>query len=125
MAYTSLMDMFDGGGAGRSGATFQGGGLLSALANRFAKPIGSQRRNSENLSNMINQLQSGTMSNASIREDDFSGLQREEIPISELFLDDITFEEFETFAKPIFLERGVEPSFDIMMKAYINYLNRP
>tara|TARA_B100000035_G_scaffold305642_1_gene306703 strand:- start:42 stop:419 length:378 start_codon:yes stop_codon:yes gene_type:complete len=125
MAYTSLIDMFDGGGAGRSGATFQGGGLLSLLANKFAKPIGFQRRNSENLSNMINQLQRGTMSNASIRQDDFSGLQREEIPISKMVLDDLTFEEFEERAKPVFQERGVDPSFDIMMKAYINYLNRP
>ncbi|BAQ90239.1 hypothetical protein [uncultured Mediterranean phage uvMED] len=125
MAYTSLLDMLDGGGAGRSGSTFQGGGILSSLANAFAKPIGSQRRTSNNLSNMINQLQSGTMSDGSIRQDDFSGLQREEIPISELILDDISFEEFETFAKPIFIERGIEPSFDIMMKAYVNYLNRP
>ena len=125
MAYTSLLDMFDGGGAGRSGSTFQGGGILSALANAFAKPIGSQRRMSNNMSNMINQLQSGVMSDGSIRQDDFSGLQREEIPISELFLDDLTFEEFEERAEPIFLERGIQPSFDIMMKAYVNYLNRP
>jgi hypothetical protein len=125
MAYNSLLDMFDGGGAGRSGSSFQGGGLLSSLANAFAKPIGSQRRTADNMSNMIKQLQSGTMSDASIRQDDFSGLQREEIPISELILDDISFEEFETFAEPIFIERGIEPSFDIMMKAYVNYLNRP
>lgn len=125
MAYTSLLDMFDGGGAGRSGSTFQGGGLFSVLANAFAKPIGSQRRASNNMSNMINQLQTGIMSDASMGQNDFSGLQREAIPISELFLDDITFEEFEEQATPVFLERGVEPSFDIMMKAYVNYLNRP
>lgn len=125
MAYTSLLDMFDGGGAGRSGSTFQGGGILSALANAFAKPIGSRRRMSNNLSNMIDQLQSGTMSDGSIRQDDFSGLQREEIPISKLFLDDLTFEEFKEQAEPVFARRGVEPTFDIMMKAYVNYLNRP
>lgn len=125
MAYTSLMDMFDGGGAGRSGATFQGGGILSALANTVARPLGARQRQSNNLSNMIRQLQTGEMSNSSIRQDDFSGLQREAIPISKLELDDLTFEEFQERAKPIFLERGVEPSFDIMMKAYVNYLNRP
>ena len=32
-------------------------------------------------------------------------------------MDQRFFEEFETFAKPIFIERGIEPSFDIMMKA--------
>ena len=53
MAYTSLLDMLDGGGAGRSGSTFQGGGILSSLANAFAKPIGSQRRTSNNLSNLV------------------------------------------------------------------------
>ena len=42
MAYTSLMDMFDGGGMGRSGDTFQGGGILSQIANMVASPIGSQ-----------------------------------------------------------------------------------
>ncbi len=125
MAYTSLLDMFDGGGAGRSGSSFQGGGLLSSLANAFAKPIGSQRRAADNMSNMMKQLQTGTMSNSSIRQDDFSGLQRDPIPITQFELDDLSFEEFEERAKPVFQERGVDPSFDIMMKAYVNYLNRP
>ena len=34
-SYTSFGDMFDGGGPGRSGGPFQGGGLLSAVANAF------------------------------------------------------------------------------------------
>ena len=132
MAYTSLMDMFDGGGAGRSGATFQGGGLLSALANRFAKPIGSQRRSSENLSNMINQLQSGGMSNKSIPNiidmtgevTDVSGVGiPEKINVSEL--DDISFKEFSELALPVFEEKGVTPSYDDLIRAYVNYLNRP
>ena len=132
MAYTSLMDMFDGGGAGRSGATFQGGGLLSALANRFAKPIGSQRRSSENLSNMINQLQSGGMSNKSIPNiidmtgevEDLSGVGiPEKINVSEL--DDISFKEFSELALPVFEEKGVTPTYDDLLKAYVNYLNRP
>ncbi len=33
MAYKNLLDMFDGGGMGRSGDTFQGGGILSEIAN--------------------------------------------------------------------------------------------
>lgn len=132
MAYTSLMDMFDGGGAGRSGATFQGGGLLSALANRFAKPIGYQRRTSENLSNMINQLQSGGMSNKSIPNiidmtgevEDLSGVGiPEKINVSEL--DDISFKEFSELALPVFEEKGVTPTYDDLLKAYVNYLNRP
>jgi hypothetical protein len=126
------MDMFDGGGAGRSGATFQGGGLLSALANRFAKPIGSQRRSSENLSNMINQLQSGGMSNKSIPNiidmtgevEDLSGVGiPEKINVSEL--DDISFKEFSELALPVFEEKGVTPSYDDLLRAYVNYLNRP
>ena len=132
MAYTSLMDMFDGGGAGRSGATFQGGGLLSALANRFANPIGYQRRTSENLSNMINQLQSGEMANKSIPNiidmtgevTDVSGVGiPEKINVSEL--DDISFKEFSELALPVFEEKGVTPSYDDLIRAYVNYLNRP
>lgn len=39
--YTSLRDMFDGGGPGASGDTFQGGGLLSDWANwRGFRPLG-------------------------------------------------------------------------------------
>jgi hypothetical protein len=40
--YTSVKDMFDGGGPGASGSTFSGGGVLSAAANAAGiKPIGS------------------------------------------------------------------------------------
>jgi hypothetical protein len=42
--YLNLIDMIDGGGAGRAGDTFEGGGLLSALANAFAKPYGYEDR---------------------------------------------------------------------------------
>jgi hypothetical protein len=41
--YTSFRDMIDGGGAGASGSQFQGGGLLSLLANLFATPLGSEQ----------------------------------------------------------------------------------
>jgi hypothetical protein len=40
--FTGLMDMLDGGGAGASGNKFEGGGLLSALGNLFAKPLEAQ-----------------------------------------------------------------------------------
>jgi len=40
--YVDFLDRFDGGGAGRTGDSFQGGGLLSALANIFATPYGSE-----------------------------------------------------------------------------------
>jgi len=36
--YISFADRFDGGGAGQSGARFEGGGLLSDIANMFATP---------------------------------------------------------------------------------------
>lgn len=42
--YLNLIDMIDGGGAGRAGDTFEGGGLLSALANAFANPYGYEDR---------------------------------------------------------------------------------
>lgn len=42
--YTSIKDMFDGGGAGQSGAKFEGGGILSAAANAVARPAGSRDR---------------------------------------------------------------------------------
>jgi len=38
-----FIDMINGGGAGRSGDVFEGGGILSALANAIATPYGSQR----------------------------------------------------------------------------------
>lgn len=42
--YISFMDMLDGGGAGRSGPSFEGGGVLSAAANALARPAGSRER---------------------------------------------------------------------------------
>ena len=41
--YSSFRDMIDGGGAGAAGDRFQGGGLLSLLANLFATPLGSEQ----------------------------------------------------------------------------------
>lgn len=40
---SALIDMINGGGAGRSGDTFEGGGILSLLANAVAQPYGSVR----------------------------------------------------------------------------------
>lgn len=37
--YINQRDMFDGGGPGKSGDKFEGGGLLSAIANMIAKPL--------------------------------------------------------------------------------------
>lgn len=42
--YTSFTDMIDGGGPGQSGPQFEGGGLLSAVANAVARPVGSRER---------------------------------------------------------------------------------
>lgn len=42
--YKGLMDMIDGGGAGRSGDRFEGGGLLSLLANELFRPAGYEDR---------------------------------------------------------------------------------
>jgi len=40
--YVDFLDRFDGGGAGQTGNSFRGGGLLSALGNIFATPYGSE-----------------------------------------------------------------------------------
>jgi len=40
--YIDFKDMFDGGGAGKMGDTFQGGGLFSLIANMIADPYGSK-----------------------------------------------------------------------------------
>ena len=40
--YVDFLDRFDGGGAGQTGNSFQGGGLLSALGNLLANPYGSE-----------------------------------------------------------------------------------
>lgn len=39
----AMIDMINGGGPGRSGDRFEGGGILSALANILARPYGSVR----------------------------------------------------------------------------------
>lgn len=44
MDYKGLLDMIDGSGPGRAGQQFEGGGLLSAIANMVATPYGSQDR---------------------------------------------------------------------------------
>jgi hypothetical protein len=81
---------------------------------------------------MINQLQSGGMSNKSIPNiidmtgevTDLSGVGiPEKINVSEL--DDISFKEFSELALPVFEEKGVTPSYDDLLRAYVNYLNRP
>jgi len=41
--FTGLLDMIDGGGAGKSGDKFEGGGLLSMLGNLFMKPMQAQQ----------------------------------------------------------------------------------
>ena len=43
-SFTGLKDMFDGGGAGKSGAKFEGGAGFSDIANKFGRPIGSRER---------------------------------------------------------------------------------
>jgi hypothetical protein len=42
--YQGLLDMIDGGGAGAVGNEFEGGGLLSMIANAIATPYGSSDR---------------------------------------------------------------------------------
>jgi hypothetical protein len=39
-----LLDMIDGGGMGRAGQRFEGGGLLSDIANALARPAGYMDR---------------------------------------------------------------------------------
>lgn len=40
--FLSFLDMIDGGGAGKVGGEFQGGGILSEIANMIATPYGSE-----------------------------------------------------------------------------------
>jgi hypothetical protein len=47
MAYLSLRDMFDGGGAGKSGDTFQGGPFSGMLNTMGVKPLGYYARQSK------------------------------------------------------------------------------
>ena len=41
---SAMMDMINGGGAGRAGQQFEGGGLLSMLGNVLAQPYGAEAR---------------------------------------------------------------------------------
>lgn len=45
--YETFLDMLNGGGAGRAGQRFEGGGLLSEIANIFARPYGYEERLSQ------------------------------------------------------------------------------
>lgn len=74
--YTSLIDLIDGGGAGRSGERFEGGGLLSILANALTRPYGYEDRlrdrksdTAETITDVINEITEGRMANA--RQDQF------------------------------------------------------
>jgi hypothetical protein len=51
--YQGFGDMVDGGGAGQSGQSFEGGGLLSMIANMIAKPRGSQQRQQEQMGGLL------------------------------------------------------------------------
>jgi hypothetical protein len=51
--YQGFGDMIDGGGAGRSGQSFEGGGLLSMIANMIARPRGSQQRQQEPMGGLL------------------------------------------------------------------------
>ena len=42
--FLNFADMFDGGGAGATGSEFEGGGILSMIANMLATPLGSKDR---------------------------------------------------------------------------------
>jgi len=42
--FLNFVDMFDGGGAGATGSEFEGGGILSMIANMLATPFGSKDR---------------------------------------------------------------------------------
>jgi len=41
---SAMMDMINGGGAGRAGQQFEGGGLLSMLGNILSQPYGAEAR---------------------------------------------------------------------------------
>lgn len=46
--YKNLRDMFDGGGAGKSGPKFEGGGVISDLGNLLFDPLGSRNAQYQN-----------------------------------------------------------------------------
>ena len=51
--YQGFNDMIDGGGANASGQSFEGGGLLSMIANMIATPRGSQQRQQESMGGLL------------------------------------------------------------------------
>jgi hypothetical protein len=51
--YQGFNDMIDGGGANASGQSFEGGGLLSMIANMIAKPRGSQQGQPEPMGGLL------------------------------------------------------------------------
>jgi len=126
MAYTNILDMFDGGGMGRSGDTFQGGGILSEIANMVASPIGSQdnvlKRKNETgraIGNAVKILNNSGNNFAPLRRERFKDIAQ----VTEL--GNVSFDEFKELAMKEFAARGEEPTFQQMMDAYLNYLSRP
>ena len=124
--YTSLLDMFDGGGMGRSGDTFQGGGILSEIANMIASPIGSKdnvlKRKNETGRAIGNAVK--ILNNSG---DNFTPLRRKRFrDIAEVTeLGNVSFDEFKELATQEYASRGVEPTFEQLISAYLNYLSRP
>jgi hypothetical protein len=51
--YQGFNDMIDGGGKGASGQSFEGGGLLSMIANMIASPRGSQQGQPEPMGGLL------------------------------------------------------------------------
>jgi hypothetical protein len=51
--YQGFNDMIDGGGANASGQSFEGGGLLSMIANMIASPRGSQQGQPEPMGGLL------------------------------------------------------------------------
>jgi hypothetical protein len=51
--YQGFNDMINGGGANASGQSFEGGGLLSMIANMIAKPRGSQQGQPEPMGGLL------------------------------------------------------------------------
>lgn len=62
--YTSIADMFDGGGPGQSGSTFSGGPLSGALNAVGVKPMGSSSSSSGSSSSGLNTSSSSSSSSS-------------------------------------------------------------
>lgn len=63
--FRDIMDLIDGGGAGQMGSQFEGGGLLSVIANQIAKPYASvdeeRRRALMQMRGLLDEPSSGGM----------------------------------------------------------------